>query len=84
MRLNKYDEMVVRITIFCREPLNFGLFLIVDPSFEMPFLLFLFPLCISIIVLLLFFLLFSASYIIFPEVAADAAADASAAILQPS
>ena len=24
--MNKYDEMVVRITIFCREPLNFGLF----------------------------------------------------------
>ena len=23
--MNKYDEMVVRITIFCREPLNFGL-----------------------------------------------------------
>ena len=25
--MNKYDEMVVRITIFCREPLNFGLLL---------------------------------------------------------
>ena len=24
--MNKYDEMVVRITIFCREPSNFGLF----------------------------------------------------------
>jgi len=24
--MNKYDEMVVRITTFCREPLNFGLF----------------------------------------------------------
>ena len=24
--MNKYDEMVVTITIFCREPLNFGLF----------------------------------------------------------
>ena len=29
----KYDEMVVRITIFCREPLNFGLFyLVVDDN----------------------------------------------------
>ena len=32
--MNKYDEMVVRITIFYQEPLNFGLFLTAEMAME--------------------------------------------------